>query len=122
MSLHSWYGGCAGSGLKLIRAFKRALWTYVVAGLDNVRFVIILSLVLILAVSVSFVGVVSPSMSNTVPKCFVYVLVSVGWCGAVSRRVCVAIVASTGHCRSKFHAKLLKVDMSASLGALCIFT
>ena len=102
--------------------FRSVLCTYVVAGLDNVRFVINLSLVLILVASVSFVGVVSPSMSNTVPKCLVYVVFSVGWCGAVFKRVCVAIVASTGHCRSKFHAKLLKVDMFALVGALCIFT
>ena len=122
MSLHSWYGGCAGSGLKLISVFKSVLWTYVVAGLDSVRFVIVLSLVLILVVSVSFVGVVSPSMFNTVPKCLEYVVLSVGWCGAVSKRVCVAIVASTGHCRSKFHAKLLNVEMFALVGALCMFT
>ena len=73
------------------------MWTCVVAGLAKVRFVITRSLVLIFAVSVALVGVVSPSRLSIVPKWLEYGVSLVGWCGAVSRRVCVDIVASTGH-------------------------
>ena len=57
-----------------------------------------------------FVGVVSPSMFSIVPKCFEYRALSTGWCGAVVGCVCVAIVASAGYCRSKFHTKLENVE------------
>ena len=69
MSLHSLYGGCAGSGLKLMSVFRSVLCTYAVACLESVRFMIVWSLVLIELVSLSFVGVVSPSMLRIVPKC-----------------------------------------------------
>ena len=69
MSLHRLYGGCAGSGLKLIRVFRSVLCTYAVACLERVRFMMVWSLVFIELVSLSFVGVVSPSMLRIVPKC-----------------------------------------------------
>ena len=69
MSLHRLYGGWAGSGLKLMRVFRSVLCTYAVAYLDSVRFMMVWSLVLIELVSLSFVGVVSPSMLSIVPKC-----------------------------------------------------
>ena len=69
MSLQSLYGGCAGSGLKLMRVFRRVLCTYAVACLERVRFMMVCSRVLIALVSLSFVGVVSPSMLRIVPKC-----------------------------------------------------
>ena len=63
-------------------------------------------------------GVVSPSMFSTVPKCFAYVGVSSDRCESVVRRIFVAIFASTGHCFSKFHAKLVNGDSSVCGGAL----
>ena len=72
MSLQSLYGGCAGSGLKLMRVLRSVLCTYAVACLESVRFMMVWSLVLIVLVSLSFVGVVSPSMLRIVPKCLEY--------------------------------------------------
>ena len=120
--LHKWYGGCAGSGLKLISVFTSVLWMYDVEALFNVRLVVVLSRVLILVMRVSLVGVVSPSMFSTVPKCFVYVGVLSLRCESVVSRVCVVIVASTGHCRSKFNAKLVNGGMGCVDGALCMLT
>ena len=122
MSLHSLYGGCAGSGLKLMRVFRSVLCTYAVACLDSVRFMIVWSLVLIALVSLSFVGVVSPSMLRIVPKCLEYGGCVVLCTGASSVCVWVFIVASTGHCLSKFQAKLLNSGIGVSVGALCMFT
>ena len=82
------------------------LCTYVVAGLDNCRFVMVLNRELIFFVSVSFVGAVSPSIFSTVPKCAEYGALSSGWCSPIANRVCVFMVVSTGHCLSKFQAKL----------------
>ena len=84
--------------------------------------VITRSLVFILEAMVLFVGAVSPSIFRTVPKCFEYGASSRGWCGAVVLRVCVSIVASIGHCRSKFQAKLLNIRIGVLVGALCILT
>ena len=102
--------------------FSSVLWMYDVAVLLSERLVMVLSRVLILAVRLSLVGVVSPSMFNTVPKCFVYVGVFSSRCESVVSRVCVAIVASTGHCLSKFHAKLVNGGRGVADGALCMLT
>ena len=122
MSLQSLYGGCAGSGLKLIRGLRSVLCTYAVACLESVRFMMVWSLVLIVLVSLSFVGVVSPSMLSMVPKCLEYggcVVLNVGVCSVC---VWVFIVASTGHCLSKFQAKLLNSGTCVFVGALCMLT
>ena len=119
MSLQSLYGGCAGSGLKLMRVLRSVLCTYAVACLESVRFMMVWSLVLIVLVSLSFVGVVSPSMLSMVPKCLEYcgsVVLSVGVCSVC---VWVFIVASTGHCLSKFQAKLLKIEDKKIVFTLC---
>ena len=42
--------------------------------------------------------------------------------GVSSVCVCVFIVASTGHCLSKFQAKLLNSGTGVFAGALCMFT
>ena len=122
LSLHSLYGGWAGSRLKLMRVFRSVLCTYAVACLDSVRFMIVWSLVLIALVSLSFVGVVSPSMLSMVPKCLEYGGCVVLCTGVCSVCVWVFIVASTGHCLSKFQAKLLNSGIGVFMGALCMFT
>ena len=73
-------------------------------------------------VSFSFVGVVSPSRFKTVPKCLEYVAVSLMMCDSSELRVLVFIVASTGHWRSKFHAKLVNGSRCVSVGVLCMLT
>ena len=73
------------------------MWTYVVAGRDRVRRVMVCSRLFTTVVSLSFVGDVSPSMFNTVPKCFEYGGVSKLFAGVDECLTWVVIVVSTGH-------------------------
>ena len=62
-------GGLSGSSLKLSRVFSRVFWVYVVFWRDRVRLAMVQRRFCTSLVRFSLVGVMSPSMLMTFPKC-----------------------------------------------------